>query len=145
MYQGGCQCSQVRYQFNGKPLTCYACHCTECQTSSGSAFTLSMLLNRKDIEIIQGKVAVNRFDHNGTIIERHHCGNCGTAFWYGSDEHPDIIAFKPGTFDDTKWFKPIAHLWLRSAQPLVTLDASTAQYQKQPEMRELIKLWVKNT
>jgi hypothetical protein len=80
MHQGGCQCKQVRYQFGGEPLTCYACHCTECQTSSGSAFTLSMILNRKDIEIIQGKVAVNRFDHNGVFVERHHCGNCGTAF-----------------------------------------------------------------
>lgn len=144
MYQGGCQCKQVRYQFSGEPLTCYACHCTECQKSSGSAYTLSMILNRKDIEIIKGEVAINRFNHNGVIVERHHCSNCGTAFWYGADEYPDIIAFKPGTFDDTKWFKPIAHLWLRSVQPWVKLDSDITQYQKQPELPELIELWKNN-
>ena len=144
MYEGGCQCKQVRYQFTGEPLTCYACHCTECQTSSGSAFTLSMILNRKDIKIIQGEVAINRFNHNGAIVERHHCDNCGTALWYGAEEYPDIVAFKPGTFDDTKWFNPIAHLWIRSAQPWIKIDQDTAQYQKQPELSELIELWNRN-
>ena len=143
MYQGGCQCKQVRFQFCGEVLTCYACHCTECQTSSGSAFTLSMILHRKDIEIIQGKVAINKFNHNGVIVERHYCDNCGTAFWYGSDEYPEVVAFKPGTFDDTKWFKPIAHLWLRSAQPWVVLDPTTAQYQQQPTLSDLVVLWKK--
>ncbi len=57
MYPGSCECKSIQYKFTGEPLTCYACHCTDCQTASGSAFGLSMIINDKDIEIIKGKVA----------------------------------------------------------------------------------------
>jgi len=52
-----------------------------------------------------------------------------------------MAAAKPGTFEDTSWFKPIAHLWFRSAQSWVKLEVSTPQHEKQPEMSGLIDLW----
>ena len=141
MHQGSCQCGALRYQLNGDPLTCYACHCTDCQTSTGSAFTLSMIVRREDVRIIEGEAAINTFMHNGSEVQRYHCGNCGTAFWYLATEMPKYIALKPGTFDETDWFTPVAHIWLRSAQTWVVLDETTARYQKQPKMIELFKLW----
>ena len=141
MYPGSCECKSIRFQFSGEPLTCYACHCTDCQTSSGSAFGLSMIVSDKDIEITKGTVTINTIDVNGTKVQKHHCAQCGTPFWFSADEYPGIVALKPGIFEDTSWFKPIAHLWVRSAQPWVTLDSSTPQYDKQPEMSELINLW----
>jgi len=143
MYLGGCECKSVRYKFSGKPLTCYACHCTDCQTSSGSAFGLSMIVNDKDIEVVQGKVAKKTLDYNGIKVQRHHCAQCGTPFWFSADEYPNIVALKPGTFDDTSWFRPIAHIWVRSAQSWIILDKSTPQYEKQPEISELMELWAK--
>jgi hypothetical protein len=145
MYLGGCQCKSVRYQFTGSPLTCYACHCTDCQTSSGSAFTLSMIVKREDISVIEGEVAINRFNHNGTDVQRHHCAKCGTGLWFSAAQMPEVVALKPGTLDDTNWFKPVAHLWLRSAQPWVMLDTTTAKYEQQPEMSELMKLWAEKS
>jgi len=141
MYLGGCECKSLRYKFSGTPLTCYACHCTDCQTSSGSAFALSMLVNEKDIEIIEGDVAINTVDYNGTIVKRHYCSQCGIPFWFSANIYPNIVALKPGTFDDTSWFTPIAHLWVRSAQPWVILDNSISQYEKQPKISELMDLW----
>jgi len=143
MYKGSCECKSVSYGFNGDPLTCYACHCTDCQTSSGSAFGLSMIINDKDIEVIDGKVAIKEINVNRTKVQKHYCAQCGTSFWFSADEYPGIVALKPGTFDDTSWFKPIAHLWVRSAQPWITLDKETPQYEKQPEISELIDLWSK--
>ena len=142
MHVGGCQCQSVRYQFTGEPLTCYACHCTDCQTATGSAFTLSMIVNREDIAVIEGEMAINTFNYNGTELQRHHCAKCGTGLWFSATQIPEFAALKPGTFDDTTWFKPAAHLWLRSAQPWVRLDSATAKYDQQPEMSELIQLWV---
>lgn len=143
MHEGSCQCGKLRYAFSGEPLTCYACHCTDCQTSTGSAFTLSMIVNADDIEVIQGEAAVNTFDMNGIEVSRHHCAQCGTGFWYSADEYPGILALKPGTFDDTSWFEPVAHLWTRSAQPWVTFEEDAIKYEKQPELSELGELWSK--
>lgn len=141
MYSGSCECKSIGYQYSGEPLTCYACHCTDCQTSSGSAFGLSMIVNDKDFEVTRGTVSTNTIDVNGTKIEKHHCSDCGTPLWFSAEEYPGILAIKPGTFENTSWFKPIAHLWVRSAQPWVSFDIDTPQYQKQPEMSELLDLW----
>lgn len=141
MYLGSCECNSIRYEFNGEPLTCYACHCTDCQTSSGSAFGLSMILHDKDLKVVKGEIAVNTMDVNGTKVQRHHCSECGTPFWFSAGEYPGMVALKPGTFEDTSWFKPIAHLWLRSAQPWVKLDEATKKFEKQPDISELIELW----
>ncbi len=91
MYPGGCECKSTQYKFTGEPLTCYACHCTDCQTSSGSAFGLSMIVNDKDIEIIKGKVAINMTDVNGTKVQKHHCSEWATPFWFSADEYPPAI------------------------------------------------------
>ncbi len=143
MHEGSCQCSAVRYKFKGEPLTCYSCHCTDCQTSSGSAFGLSMIVNEKDIELTKGEFSIQTTEQNGMDIKRHHCSQCGTAFGYSADAYPNIIALKPGTFEDTSWFKPIAHLWVRSAQSWVVFDTGTPKYEKQPELAELLELWSK--
>ena len=40
-YTGRCFCEAVQYRITEEPLTFYACHCTDCQKRSGSAFGLS--------------------------------------------------------------------------------------------------------
>jgi len=141
MHLGACECKAVRYQLSGEPLTCYTCHCTDCQTVSGSAFGQTMIVKLDDVDVLDGELAVSCVDKNGIDVKRHHCGKCGTAIMFSADEYPGMGALRPGTFDDTSWFAPIAHLWVRSAQPWMVFDDETPQYQKQPEISELIGLW----
>ena len=43
MLMGGCRCGAVRYRIDADAVPpTYACHCTRCQTTSGSAFTVQM-------------------------------------------------------------------------------------------------------
>ena len=55
---GGCQCGAVRYAIAAAPLTVYACHCTDCQRQSGSAFALSLIAPRDAVRITEGTPAV---------------------------------------------------------------------------------------
>jgi len=57
-YTGRCFCEAVRYRVTEAPLTLYACHCTDCQKRSGSAFGLSLWVNRTAIEVTQGDAAL---------------------------------------------------------------------------------------
>ena len=50
-YLGGCQCGRVRYTLTQDPVRLYACHCTECQRQSGSAFSMTMLVNEDGIDV----------------------------------------------------------------------------------------------
>lgn len=148
MYLGGCACKTVSYQFSGEPLTCFACHCTDCQTSSGSAFALSMIVNSNDFKVIGGQQSIKVIEHNstdvnnGTGVKRHDCGKCNTALWFSAETYPEMTALVPGTFNDSTWFAPIAHQWVGSAQAWVTLSGSAKLYDKSADMADLMQLWV---
>ncbi len=137
---GNCTCGAARYKVTGVPLSVHACHCTDCQALSGSAFGLSMVLNRENLELISGDIEVNEFSTDHNSMRRYHCAKCGTAIWFSSPEHPGIIALKPGTLADTSELRPIAHLWYRSAQSWLDLGGDVPVYQEQPPFSELIEL-----
>ncbi|MGO7353500.1 GFA family protein [Rhizobium ruizarguesonis] len=43
--KGGCRCGQLRYEVEADKLPkTYACHCLDCQTWSGSAFSQNALV-----------------------------------------------------------------------------------------------------
>ena len=137
---GGCACGFVRYKVTGQPLSVHACHCTDCQKLSGSAFGLSMVLRRTDINLTDGALEINSFESSAVFMHRHHCPKCGVAIWFSSPEYEDIIALKPGTLDDTSSLKPIAHMWVRSAQPWLNIGDNVPVFQEQPEFSELIEI-----
>ena len=51
---GGCLCGDVRYRLAEDPLVVYACHCSDCQTMTGSSFALSITVRSKSLECFQG-------------------------------------------------------------------------------------------
>lgn len=121
-------------------MSVHACHCTDCQTLSGSAFGLSMVLNLSDIEVTQGEVEVNDFTASKNRMHRHHCAKCGVAIWFSSPGYEGVIAIKPGTLDDTSGLRPIAHMWYRSAQPWLDVGDDVPVFEEQPSFEELLEL-----
>lgn len=138
--EGSCVCGATRYRVTGEPLSVHACHCTDCQTLSGSAFGLSMVLNQTDLELVAGELGTNNFSTKQSKMHRHHCAECGTAIWFSSPEYPGIIALKPGTLNDTSALRPVAHVWYRSAQPWLNIGNEIPVYQEQPPLSELLEL-----
>jgi hypothetical protein len=55
---------------------------------------------------------------------------------------PGALWLRAGTLDDTRWLKPVAHLWTRSAQPWFALPEGARTYETQPDdPAELVRLW----
>ena len=79
---GGCLCSDIRYCLDDDPLTVYACHCTDCQRQSGSSFTLSMVVRREVLKLLQGQpdeFVVELSD--GRRKQASYCRRCCTRLW----------------------------------------------------------------
>ena len=70
-YSGGCQCGQVRYDLTGEPLHLIACHCSECQNQSGSAFGMSMIVKMDDLKITAEAMAdlLEKFGCSAELVE----------------------------------------------------------------------------
>jgi hypothetical protein len=114
---GGCTCQAVRFQVNAMPLLVYACHCTECQRWSGSAFSLSMPVAASCFRLTRGTPKpYRRTGASGVESTYWFCGNCGGRAYGQTDNRPEIAVVRAGTLDDTSWLRPTAHVYLRSAQ-----------------------------
>ena len=59
---------------------------------------------------------------------------------YSGETSPEFAAIKAGVFDDKTWFRPVAHVWVKSAQPWLIFDSETPAFDKQPELEELVAL-----
>ena len=119
--EGGCACGQVRYRLTEAPACIYTCHCTDCQTLSTSAFTLTMPVRPEALEILQGDLKTwIRIPPSGNHVSQHVCANCGVRI-FSMPPSGRIRALRCGTLDDTSWIEPVAAIWMRSAQPWVRM------------------------
>lgn len=141
---GGCLCGEIRYCLSDAGLTLYACHCTDCQRQSGSAFSLSLLVRRASLSIESGQPAEYALVlPDGRRKRSQYCSRCHTRLFCPS-RTPELIIVEAATLDDTSWLWPVAHIWTRSAQAWIRLPDDTLQFAKQPEpgdMAAFVTTW----
>ena len=80
---GGCQCGAIRYEITGSPAAVYACHCTECQRQSGSAFAMAAVIPQQHFRITKGnpKMFARKTSPSKTM-ECWFCPDCGTRLYH---------------------------------------------------------------
>lgn len=128
---GGCQCGQLRYAIKTTPRTLYACHCTECQKHSASAFAMSLRVDTNSVDVEGRYGAFTRDAGKPTAVECLFCPQCGTRIMHRGRGDDSGSSIRAGTLDDTSWLNPVGHIWTASAQKWVVLEGLT--YKHQPE------------
>ena len=130
---GSCQCRNVRFQCTAAPASIYACHCTECQRLSGSAFGTSMLVPRDAFSVTQGTPrSWVRTSESGRRVECVFCPDCGTRLVHLPEHSPAMAIMRPGALDDTSWIRLAGHIWTRSKQPWFEVPPGSVTYEQQP-------------
>lgn len=130
---GRCQCGALEYEVSAAPLMIYACHCTNCQKQTGSAFVLSATVPEASFRFTAGEPA--RFEWSSDAGNRRVgwlCGRCGSRIANGQEPSIGVLSLRAGTFDDTRWVRPAGHIWLRSAQPWFRPDPEAVLCEQQP-------------
>ncbi|MEQ9643359.1 MAG: GFA family protein [Alphaproteobacteria bacterium] len=126
---GRCACGAVTYRITDAPLFTQACHCTDCQRSTGSAFVVHLVLAEPDFEI-EGKTRMATVPSgSGAGCELHACAKCATYIWVRYLYHKvPVIAVRGGTLDDPAAAPPQAHIFTRSMQPWLTLPDGVPRF-----------------
>jgi hypothetical protein len=140
---GGCSCGAIRYEIASFPLLLYTCNCTDCQTASGSAFALNMPVTTEGFYILQGEPkGWRRPSPTGADVTSWFCRDCGGRIYGERAGRPETINIRAGTLDDTSWLRPMAHMFMRSAQPWILPAAGAECYDIGPEdFRTLAAAW----
>ena len=120
--EGGCRCGVVRYglALDALPPT-YACHCTDCQTWSGSAFSQQAVVAEDAINASGPIVLYELTSPSGRISRQRVCGVCHTRIFNTNSARPGVAVVRAGTLDRSNELMVTAHIWTRSKQPWFAL------------------------
>ncbi|MEO1044729.1 MAG: GFA family protein [Pseudomonadota bacterium] len=142
--EGGCNCGAVRYRLReGFRLSPYACHCTDCQTRTGSAFSEHMLFREDDLDI-EGPLSIGTMvQPSGAVSRVYGCAKCMARIYATNDRRAGFASLRCGTLDNSKHLSPAAHIWVGSKQPWIILPDGVPTVETQPmnetEWLELLK------
>jgi hypothetical protein len=121
--EGGCACGEVRYRLDREPLFVHCCHCTCCQTETGSAFAINALYESEAVVLTKGQpepIVIPTESGEGQQVWR--CPACRVAVWSNYGGAIDRIRFvRVGTLDSPDELEPDIHIYTRSKLPWVRL------------------------
>ena len=117
LHEGGCLCGSVRYKARGAPTNAFACHCTFCQKSTGTAFRSAVVFLKENVEFNGGPLSSYdyRSEDHGRVLTVQFCPRCGTNLGLTTERFPGVQVMSAGTFDDRSWPKIGTHIFTRSA------------------------------
>jgi hypothetical protein len=130
---GGCLCGAIRYAVNAPVSGLRACHCTDCQKTSGTGSSVNAVIQGKDFSITRGKPKCYAAKAaSGRTLLRYFCGDCGAPIYSQREASPERVVVRAGSFDDSSAMKITSNIWTKTARPWSHIDPDTEQQPGNP-------------
>ena len=131
--EGGCRCGAARYTLALEDLPqTYLCHCTDCQTWSGSAFSQQAVVPEEALQA-SGPITVFELQSpSGHISRQRMCSICHTRLFNTNSARPGLAVIRAGTLDRSSELNVTAHIWTRSKQPWLELPQDVPSWPEAP-------------
>ena len=115
---GRCHCGQITYRAEIKPEEIEICHCTDCQTLSGSAYRTIAGATPGTFELLTGDLSkYEKVAENGSIRVQTFCPNCGSPIYSSPPDGVEgFLGIRVGTITQRDELEPTHQIWFRSAQ-----------------------------
>jgi len=116
---GRCHCSKIIYEAEINLDNLVICHCTDCQSLSGSAFRTVAMSKKGAFRLLVGnpKIYIKTGD-SGNKREQAFCSDCGSPIYSTSvGDGPKLYGIRLGTVDQRNQITPKKQKWIESSQP----------------------------
>jgi hypothetical protein len=129
---GGCHCGAIAYEAEIDPDAVAICHCTDCQTLSGSAFRVVVPAPREGFKLLAGEPRVYvKTGESGRKRVQAFCGDCGTPIYSAAATDAQMFSIRVGTAHQRAQLAPKTQLWCRSALGWVMQPEPMKRIEKQ--------------
>ncbi|HSM94638.1 MAG TPA: GFA family protein [Rhizomicrobium sp.] len=130
--EGGCRCGAVRYSVaRARKSNAYACHCRDCQTWSGSAFSMQFIVPEDDFALTGTPHHYERPSQDGTRISHQYgCAKCLTRVYNTNTRRPGMVVVRAGTLDRSDELAIVAHIWTKRKMAGVEIPAGMPQWEE---------------
>ncbi|MBS0470277.1 MAG: GFA family protein [Proteobacteria bacterium] len=140
--EGGCRCGAVRYKLNLEKLpNVYACHCLDCQTWSGSAFSLQFFVPEDALEVRGAPYLYERVSDDGERVSRQRgCANCITRVYNTNSRRPGFAVIRAGTLDHSDRLSIVAHIWTKRKLKGIDIPKDVPSWPEGAPTEEFIRI-----
>ena len=115
---GGCHCGFIKYEAEVEADSVSVCHCTDCQTLSGSAFRTAVFARKDGFRIVAGEPRIYvKTAESGNQRAQAFCPQCGTHIYAAAVSDPQVFGIRTGTARQRADLRPKRQIWCRSSQP----------------------------
>ena len=131
---GACACGAIRIEAEADPEKTQVCHCTDCQTATGTALRVSLPVAGGTLKVTgQPTTYIKTTAESGRPRVQAFCGTCGTPLYSTSvgDGVQPSYTLRVGILRQRDQLTPRRQIWWRSAQPWVTQLAALPKLEKQ--------------
>ena len=120
---GSCTCGFVTFEAEADPEKVSICHCTDCQSSTGTAFRISVPVPGSTFRMLSGTptIYVKTTADSGNPRAQAFCPTCGSHVYSTTpgDAPKDAYVVRVGVLRERDQLAPKAQNWARSARPWV--------------------------
>jgi len=131
---GACHCGNIQFEAEVDAAKVVICHCSDCQTLSGSAFRTIVPTEPGSFRLVRGvpKVYVKTAD-NGNRRQQTFCPDCGTPIYAGAAvTDAKVVWLRLGAVRQRAELMPRDQYWFRSAQPWLSQLSALTKRDTQP-------------
>jgi len=122
-FQGACACGRIAVEGEADPENTQICHCTDCQTGTGSAFRVSVRVPGETFKMTgRPTTYLKTTADSGNPRLQAFCPTCGTPIYSttpGEDQQA-VYNVRVGILRQRAELVPHRQNWFRSARAWVT-------------------------
>jgi hypothetical protein len=117
---GHCHCGRIAFEAEVDPETVALCHCTDCQSLSGSPYRASIAAPAAHFVLRGEPKTYVKIAENGARRRQAFCGDCGAPIYSCAAENPKSYTLRIGSINQRAAFSPPRlQIWRGSALPWV--------------------------
>jgi hypothetical protein len=129
---GGCHCGKISFEAEIDPEKVGLCHCTDCQTLSGSPFVAYVQAPTESLRLRGEPKIYVKTAESGSRRAQAFCPDCGTRLYASAEKDPQLFNLRLGTVRQRAALAPKNQVWCRAALPWVMNLATVRQHARQP-------------
>lgn len=114
---GQCHCGSIQFEAEIDPQKVVICHCTDCQSLSGTAYRLVVFTEEDALTFTQGEPKIYvKTAASGNRRAQAFCANCGAGIYATSDgDGPKAYGLRGGALKQRHELTPVKQVWRSSA------------------------------
>jgi hypothetical protein len=112
---GHCHCGSIAYEAEIDPARVSACHCSDCQMLTGSAFRVSVPAPAESFTLTGTPKTYVKVADSGNRRIHAFCPECGAPVYSSAISDPPTYSLRVGCLDERADLPPRKQIWCESS------------------------------